>query len=185
MNGNRHWLRAFARDDTAAAAVEFAMLTPFLVLLLFGGIDITEAVTARRKAEQTASTLSDLVAQMKCVDNTYMNNTFELGAAIMVPLDASKLKSTISSVMVDGAGTAKVSWSVAKNTSGRATGSSFNLPAGLKTPNTSLVVAEATYDYKPVVGYAITGTLTMQDTTFTLPRVASPSIGVAYKPAGC
>jgi Flp pilus assembly protein TadG len=140
---------------------------------------------ARRKAEQTASTLSDLVAQVKCIDTTYVNDTFNLGAAIMAPLDASRLKSRISSVVVDGTGKANVSWSVAKNTSGHPTGSFSGLPAGLKMPNTSLVVAEVTYDYKPVVGYAITGTLSMHDTAFTQPRVAPTSTGVSYMPAGC
>jgi Flp pilus assembly protein TadG len=181
-----HRRRGFVSDDKAAAAVEFAILTPLLVCLLFGGIDVTEAVTARRKASQAANTLSDLVAQMKCVSNTDVGNNWEIAGAILAPMDPARLKARISSVVTDGGGSAKVAWSVQKNMSARGTGSTFDdLPPGLKIPNSSLVVAEVSYDYAPVVGYAITGTITMADTTFALPRVAPQSTGVLYKPGGC
>jgi hypothetical protein len=113
---------------------------------------------------------------------------FDVGAAILAPLDAAQLKATITNVRIDGNNSAVVDWSRGKNMLERAKGSMLTLSddlAPLRKPNTSFVMAETAYNYKPVVGYAITGTMSMTDTTYALPRLAAPKDGVALKPAGC
>jgi Flp pilus assembly protein TadG len=181
-------ISAFAADRHAAAAVEFALLLPFLVTLLFGGIAVTDGVTARRKVAQAAGTLSDLVTQEKCVNDTFLSNTFSVAGAIIAPLAAANLGAVVSSVIVDGAGNATVAWSRPYHATARTQGTPFDLTGDLeplKKPNTSFVVAETSFLFTPVIGIGITGPITMKDTMFALPRAAPAAMGVPYEPSGC
>jgi Flp pilus assembly protein TadG len=177
--------RKFAKDDSAAAVVEFGLLMPFLITLLFAGIDITEAVTARRKAVQAASAMSDLIAQAKEVTTGDIANVFTAGTAMLAPFDGNELETVVTSVRVDANRRATVAWSVGQHAPARTAGTTFPVPDKLLTANSSLVVAEINFDYKPVVGYGIVGTIRMPKVTYALPRVASKSTGVPCKWAGC
>jgi hypothetical protein len=65
-----------------------------------------------------------------------------------------------------------VTWSDALNSTARAVGSSVSLPTALKVPNTTLIWSEVAYNYKPTVGYLITGTLTLKDQIYMRPRLS-------------
>jgi hypothetical protein len=61
------------------------------------------------------------------------------------------------------------------NGTARTINSDVTLPdAALAVPNSSLVWSEVNYNYTPVVGYTITGTLTLSDQMFMSPRVSPP-----------
>ena len=80
----------------------------------------------------------------------------------MAPFPVSNLKVTVTSVQIDATGKATVDWSDTLNGTARAKGSTVTLPAALNVANTSLIWSEVQYSYKPVIGYVITGTLTLQ-----------------------
>ena len=170
---------ALARDRAGASAVEFALLLPLLVLLLFGSIEVTQAVMAKRKVTLVSSSLADLVSQAQSVSGTDMSNIFDAGAAILTPFDSTKLSSVVSSVQIDNNGKVTVAWSQARNGTARTQGAAYALPANLVVPNTSVIVAEIAYTYKPVLGYVITGSLTLSETAYLRPRVSQ---NVAYAP---
>jgi hypothetical protein len=50
----------------------------------------------------------------------------------------------------------------------------MTIPAALDVPNTQLIYSEVTYAYKPIVGYTISGTLTLSDHMYMSPRITSP-----------
>ena len=91
----------------------------------------------------------------------------------------SKLSSVVSSVQIDANSKVTVAWSQARNGTARAQGSSYALPANLVVPNTSVIVSEIGYTYKPVLGYVITGSLTLSETAYLRPRVSQ---NVTYTP---
>jgi hypothetical protein len=41
-----------------------------------------------------------------------------------------------------------------------------------------LILGEVSYAYTPIVGYTISGTLTLSDTMFMSPRITAPTYGV-------
>jgi Flp pilus assembly protein TadG len=177
--------RRFAEDPSAVAAVEFALLLPLMLTLFLGGIDMTEAVGARRKAVQASSTMSDLIAQAREVTSADISNVFTAGDAIMTPFDPGRLETVVSSVRIDGSKRATVAWSQAHNATPRVAGATYTLPETLLVANTSLVVAEVVYRYKPVIGSAIVGTISLPKVTYSLPRTASKVTGVPCKWSGC
>ena len=48
-------------------------------------------------------------------------------------------------------------------------------------PNSQLIFGEVTYAYTPIVGYTITGTLTLSDHMYMSPRITAP----AYNGIAC
>jgi hypothetical protein len=95
---------------------------------------------------------------------------------VLSPFSLTNATVTLTSVTIDNSGNATVAWSSCVNGTAR-TGSVTNLiPAGLLVPNTSVIWGEATYNYKPAIGWVITGTLQMYDQIFLRPRQStSPS----------
>lgn len=166
-------LSAFRKDGRGAMAVEFALLLPMLFLLLFGGIDITEGVMAKRKVTLASNTVSDLVAQQDVIDKTDAANILTAATAVLAPFDVSKMTAVVTSVSVDAQGAATVAWSIAKNATARPKGASYVLPDGLKMPNTSLVVSEVGYTYAPAIGYAVVGDIPMKGTSYAHPRLGA------------
>lgn len=65
----------------------------------------------------------------------------------------------MSSVTIDDKGVATIAWSDTLNGAVRAKDSTVTLPSALAVPSTSVIWAEAQYDYKPTIGYVITGHL--------------------------
>lgn len=177
--------RRFAEDRSAAAAVEFALLMPMMIMVFFAGIDMTEAVSARRKAVQASSTISDLIAQAKEVTPGDVTNVFTAGKAIMTPFSANHFEAVVSSVRVDASKVARVAWSQGYNKTAHVVGKTVTLPEKLLVANTSFVMAEVTYGYKPVVGGGIIGPINIPKTTYALPRTASKTHGVPCKWSGC
>jgi Flp pilus assembly protein TadG len=78
----------------------------------------------------------------------------------------------VSSVKIDSAGKATVAWSDPLNGTAQTMGSAVTSPAALNVANTSLIWSEVQYTYKPVIGYVMTGTLTLKDQIYMRPRVS-------------
>lgn len=180
-------VKQFIDDDAAVAAVEFAVALPFLILLLLGSIDLTYGVSASRKVNLASSTASDLVAQVESVDDAYLKNSFMATSAIMKPFDDSKMEVVISSIVVDDKKKVTVAWSKSKNKTKlpRAKGSPFPLEEDLKSPGSSLVVAEVYYDYVPVIGFFFKDVWNFTERTYARPRIASEGTGVTCSATGC
>jgi len=162
----------FLRDRRGVSAVEFAMLLPLMMTLYLGGVEVSQAVAVDRKVTLISRSLGDLVAQATTVTNADMTNILSATAAIIVPYADSKLKITVSSVVIDAQGVAKIAWSDTKNGTARAVGSTVTLPAALNTASTSLIWAEAQYAYTPAIGYVITGTMNLKDQIYMRPRLS-------------
>ena len=168
-------LRSFRGDREGASAVEFAILAPLLITLYFGLVEITDGIAADRKVTLTAGALANLTSQTQTVTVDGMTNILNASAAIIKPYSVGNLAATITCIKIDADGNAKVKWSATLNGTARAINSDVTLPdAALAVPNSSLVWSEVNYNYTPVVGYTITGTLTLSDQMFMSPRVSPP-----------
>jgi Flp pilus assembly protein TadG len=168
-------LRSFKRDREGASAVEFAILAPLLITLYFGCVEITDGIAADRKVTLTAGALANLTSQSQTITVDGMTNILNASAAVIKPYSVGNLAATITCLKIDADGNAKVKWSATLNGTARTAGASVTLPSeALAVPNSSLVWSEVNYNYTPVVGYTITGTLSLSDQMFMSPRVSPP-----------
>ena len=164
---------AFITDRRATSAIEFAILAPLMITLYFGGIEITEALSANRKTTLVARTVADLVAQKSSIIDADKNNILDASAAVATPYSDANLRVVISSIKIDNTGNAKVAWSDTLHGVARSPGQTVTLDAALAVPNTSLILGEVTYVYKPLFGDAIIGPFEMSDRIYMRPRISA------------
>jgi Flp pilus assembly protein TadG len=170
----RSILTRFARGQGGIAAIEFAVALPFMSLLFLGGIELSQAVSANRMTVLTASTVANLVTQYSTISASQdMPDILNASAVVLTPYPVANAVVTVSCVTIDALGKATVAWSKALNGPGRAVGQVINLPAGLDTPNTTVVYGETTYAYTPVFNFLPIGTLQLYSSVFMLPRLSN------------
>jgi Flp pilus assembly protein TadG len=162
----------FAHDKRGLSAIEFAMLLPLMITLYLGGVEISQGISIDRKVTLIARTVADLTAQVSKVTNADMTNILDASTAVMQPYVTTPLKLTVTSVVIDANGIAKVAWSDSRGGTARSVGAIVSIPAALIVPNTSLIWGEASYAYQPTVGYVVTGTLNLSDQMFMRPRLS-------------
>jgi Flp pilus assembly protein TadG len=165
-------LGGLARDEGGVSAVEFALLAPLMLTLYLGAVEVSQGIGADRKVTLTSRTICDLVSQVTSISNTDMTNALNAASAVMAPFPVGNLKVTVSSVKIDATGKATIAWSDTLNGTARSVGSAVTLPAALNVANTSLIWSEVQYAYKPVIGYVVTGTLTLKDQIYMRPRLS-------------
>lgn len=163
-------LKRFSGDKRGVSAVEFALLSPLMIGLYLGGVEISQGVGIDRKVTLTAGAMANLAAQASSISNADMTNIMNAATAIMSPYSISTLKITVSCLAIDNNGVAKVTWSDTKNGTARAVNSVVTIPAALAVKNTSIIFSEVSYTYQPTIGYVITGTLNLADTMYMSPR---------------
>jgi Flp pilus assembly protein TadG len=177
-------VRCLLDDRSGLAAVEFAMIFPIMVVMVFGVIELSAAISANRKAILVARTLSDLTSQMTSVADADLTNLGQAAKAIMTPYPPSPLVSSITEVYVDSvSGVARVQWS--KGLTIDATGNVAIAPTAphnpgdvvvlppdiVKAKGTYVIWSKVSYKYTPAVGYMLAKTgLTFNDAAFTRPR---------------
>jgi Flp pilus assembly protein TadG len=178
----RGLIAGLVRDRSASAAVEFAVIVPIMLTMFFGTIEFSSGVAIDRKVTLVARTVSDLVSQSSCVDDTMLTNFTNTGKAIMTPYSTTPLNSTVTELFIDPATTtAKVQWS--KGTSPHGNGTTISIPAALLINNTYLIYSEVNYKYVPTIGYVMAKTgITLSDYTYTRPRQSS---SVTYNAGTC
>jgi Flp pilus assembly protein TadG len=166
------YLRNFIRDKRGVSAIEFAMISPLMLTMYFGAIEISQGISINRKITLTARTVSDLASRATNINNADMTNLLTASQAIISPYPANVLKVTVSLITIDANSKATISWSDTLGGTARAKGSTVTLPGALLIANTSLVWSEVSYAYTPTVGYQVSGTINLTDQLYMRPRLS-------------
>lgn len=178
--------RHLLADVRAVAATEFAIVTPFMLLLYVGGVELGTALSMNVKVSATAHSVADMITQNTAVSSTQMDGILTAATAIMAPYpikngSTSLMTITVSEVSTDSNGQATVQWSKSTSSSGaRAVGqqmtlSAFTAPGGTSNANISLILSEVSYDYTPNLGFTIAGTVKLSDSYYLFPRCSTNS----------
>ncbi len=171
--------RRFADDEKGGPAVEFALVVPFLAYLYFGSVQLLEGVALYRQVALTASTVAAVVTQYTTISaSSQMPDVLNASVQIMSPYSTTNASIVVSCIGIDNAGKATVTWSQALHGTARSTGQVITLPAALDTPNTNVVLSEASYAYVPAFDFLKMGTKTLTSSVYMLPR-ASTTINLA------
>lgn len=173
-----HILRRLVRSERAAAAAEFALLLPFLLILYTGAIELLDDITVNRKVTLISQTVTNIVSQYTTISvSAQFPDIFAASSAVMMPY-GGKVTIVVSCLSIDSKGKATVSWSQSANGTARTTGSTVTIPTALAVPNTSLVLGEASYKYTPFLDLIKIGALTFSAANYISPR-SSTAISLA------
>lgn len=166
-------LIAFARARGGVAAVEFALLLPFLLALYLGGYEITQALSTYRKLTDTTSEIANIVSQYAVMSSTDVNSVLAASTQIMTPASTANLKIALSEVTTDANSNPTVQCFGTYN--GGVCPTKVTMPAGLAMANTSYILVQTTYQYTPVIGAAFVRPISLHNQIYMLPR-RSPTI---------
>ncbi len=171
--------RRFRRDRRGTAAVEVALLSPLLILMFLGTIEVTQLVRVEAKLAHSAQTIQDIVAGgPSTTSNTNLANAFTGAQIVMFPFTTTTtLSAAIASVTFDANGNASaVSWQKLENTSsGMTVASACAVAAGLSLNNDSVIITQVTYTYIPIVSYLFGKSFTLTQTAYGRPR-SNPAV---------
>jgi Flp pilus assembly protein TadG len=169
----RNRKRGFA-NDSGLAAIEFALLLPFLALLYLGSAELILGIMLQRQTTLAATTVANIVAQYTSISaSTQMPDILNAATQIFEPNPASNANVVVSLITISSTGQATVTWSQALSGSGRTVGQVITVPATLDTPNTYLLLSESSYAYTPAVDFMNLGTQTLTASIFMLPRAST------------
>ncbi len=175
----------FRQSTQGLALIEFALVLPLLLLLLFGTLEVCRYLLISQKLEKTIYTVTDVLTQAQpgqisatdlqqylAAANVLMN-PFALGASGLVILTGVETgtdptKPTISWQACGGGTLTQTS------TVGSHIGSAANLPAGFTmTANEEVVVGEIYFYYIPLTIQNIIPPTTLYRYTVFKPRLGS------------
>ena len=161
------------------SAVEFALIAPLMMLMLFGASEVSQAVSVDRKVTLAASTLGDLAAQTDRVSCTGLAAIANVARSVFAPYTATNASMVVASVGLQ-AGTPKVEWS--QEIDGTGACANVNNSHTLKVGNTvvvdptlfatdgGVVVGEVTLQYTSLGTSFSSNTTTMRERFYFRPR---------------
>jgi Flp pilus assembly protein TadG len=163
-------LRDFSRGQDGMAAVEFAVILPFMLVAYLGGVEIGDGVAINRKVAITTRAVADLASRYTTIHNADSATILGAASTIIAPYAPGPLAVTVSQVTVDNHGNATISWSDTLNGTAHTVGTPVTLPGTLNTPNSYYIWGQVTYAYTPTLGYVMSGTYNLSDQIFMSPR---------------
>ena len=182
-------VRRWQAEKKGVAAVEFAMIVPIMFLMFIGAVELSQAITVDRRVTQVASSTADLVARKESsISQSEIADIMKIGGYILVPYSQSPLQVVLRNVSSSAADATKTkqSWQCTFKGAGSSPACScmnetYKIPPDLVTTNDSVVVAEATYIYTPLIfdyflkkalpnGDGGPGTYTLREKIFMKPR---------------
>jgi len=178
-------LNIFRKDEEGVAAIEFAYIAPFLIVLWLGTIELSLALTIDRKVSRIASTVADLMTQVDVITEEGVADILKISEDIMFPYKADP-NIVVSGLEIEN-GDATVVWSRSNRGTALSVGDQVNVPNQIKIDDTFLVLAEVAVSHTPIVGiFSLsnsgklskdTSSIQLSDRLFLRPRRSSVCIG--------
>jgi Flp pilus assembly protein TadG len=173
-------------DNTGVAAIEFALIAPIMFFMLVGTVELSQAITVDRRVTVVASTTADLVAREDKLKADQIKTFMDVIGVLLAPYDASSLRVTILSVGAQAKATPtspdpttpkKICWKYdhpTTVTSSYNVNDAYTLPAGIVDAGGSVIVADVSYTYTPLIfSYFIKSAFPLKERFYLKPRVSN------------
>jgi Flp pilus assembly protein TadG len=167
-------MRRFARATGGLAALEFAIILPMMIFLLFGSIELIDMVIANRRVQNVAASVADVISRDTSVSDDEITGIWSATEVLMYPESVSTLRTRVSSISIVDASTARVVWSEGHGLVARGEDTTVDLPDQMMVPGTSIIFAETEFDYVPVIGILQTSNMRMIHDAYRRSRLIDP-----------
>jgi Flp pilus assembly protein TadG len=142
---------SYTKADSGVAAIEFAIILPFMLLLYFGLLDLTGLISAHRKMTSTASVVADLTGQgSSTIPKASITDYMLVAGMISNPLPASGVRVNVYDYKKSG-GSAELRWNTSNDTGPACAAPSTAGMTDLMTAENDIIVAQACMTYVPYV----------------------------------
>ena len=172
-------LARFVRAERGVAAIEFALILPFMLVVYLGSMEASTLISVDRKVQSVAGTIGDLVARADgTLTATQIQDYFRAASGIMTPYTSDEVLQVVTAVNVDDAGTATVAWSrqyqdgVYSAITPHADNAPYPLPDEMIaiSKGRTVIVGEASYSFTPLFGMIFNQPVNLYRSSFYLPR---------------
>lgn len=176
-------IQDWRRNSDGVAAIEFAIIAPILITMLFGLFEACRAYSAHRKFLNVSNTIGDLVSREKEVDNTALVNVYKVAPTVMGGFSSgtADLSITIMPIKLDGSKARMYATPQRFDKTVPACSTDVTIATDimdlLKNSTQGLVVVDTTYVYKPLFASQVIGTMTWTSRTTFAPRVQCVGFG--------
>jgi Flp pilus assembly protein TadG len=144
-------LRKFFAADSGIAAIEIALILPFMLFMFFGLVDITDMVSYNRRITSVASAVADLTGQNRTnVLKTDVEDYFKAATLIMSPKSDSTVRVTVSGYRKSGTTISK-EWVIDNGKGIACVAPSTTTMADLMAAGNDIIVSQACMQYTPMV----------------------------------
>jgi Flp pilus assembly protein TadG len=171
-------LRRFWADRGGAAALEFALIVPIMLTLMFGSIEVSELVGADRRVKNMTASVADVFARDVRVTNTEINDVLNSAGQMMFPLPNAGVRVRISAVRMTTPGNGEVIWSDARGMTAHAIGATIQIPrvpANKICPGDSVMISDGEYTYTSPIRFVLSSvTFNLRHQAANCPRVIDP-----------
>jgi Flp pilus assembly protein TadG len=167
-------LRRFGAARKGSAALEFAIIAPMMVFLLFGSVDLLDVLNANKRVQNATSSIADVVARDTEVSSTEIDGLWAALDVLMFPDHGTNVNMRVSSVSIINGTTARVVWSRGHGMTARVDNSNVTLPAAMMTAGTSVIMTETTYSYSSPLGFLLPGPVTLHHDAYRRSRLVDP-----------
>lgn len=185
-------LVSIIRGKRGNAAIEFALVAPIMVTIMYGMYEGAQLVRASKNLSNAAAAMADLIAQqingVTSGTSGVLGHFCYAGRLMMTPFPASGTTAgaanAFSAAMVSvtnyTSGGVTVDWESDASCLVTATAlgagaktlatSPTNLLPNAGTPGDSVIIVKATYIYSSAIQYVLPGLFTLTQTSFSRPR---------------
>lgn len=147
-------LRKFVHDRKGLAALEFALIAPFMLLLYFGVVDLANWYMMHRRLVLAGSTMADLTTQSAgTVTSADMAKYWTGVGDIIAPMTVSNVNLTMRNYRKDS-NSARRQWTYSQGSSCSGNPSAEQLVAiatGEMTEGNDILIAEVCTTLSPIV----------------------------------
>src|SRR5262249_28267960 len=143
-----------------------------LIILFFGVSELSEGFIASRRVVAAAYTAADLIARLQTARARDLTALKSMIDETFKPLPVATVGLVVTSVIADQNNITTVAWSEALGPGVPASvpGASITLPAGLTSPNSSVIFSQVTYTFQSTLSTLIVGGVPLQARAYEQPR---------------
>lgn len=128
-----------------------------------------------------ARTVANLATEYTSIDSQTASSILGAASTVVAPYPSTNMTATLTEVSTDANSNATVTWSCSLNGTAHTIGATITLPAGLQQPSVSLLWGEVSYPYQPQLGFVVTGTINIYQSSYFYPRLTGSVSG----PSSC
>ncbi|MCX7384709.1 MAG: pilus assembly protein [Alphaproteobacteria bacterium] len=163
--------RSLLRDRSGTAALELCMMFPFMMVLYFGAIEVTQMVRVYMGLGVTTEAMADLLSHGDPDTAAQILDACNGAKLVLAPFSGSTLKAAISTVK-NTSGTISVSWSDTSCGTATAINNAVTLGTAL-VPNSGdeVILVKTSYVYTASTSYVMPATQTYTYLAYARPRV--------------
>ena len=166
-------IKSFGQADDGMAAVEFAILSPVMIALYFGLVEIATIINADKLTSHAANVAGDLATQVTNMDTDDIEDVFEAALATMSlkPAQAASVSMEILSYQMNSSGVREELGRATLN--GGYNGAAYDpadIGTRLLTVNSGAIVARVQYRYESVTFKFVEKFTTLEETFILKPR---------------